>query len=193
MALSLSHQALLPLCMCVCVGEGELCAISGLNFKRSSNFHTIFRLRSFALSWQRRSLSGSVCTSQQPIPAAVPCPLPLSLALPWLTVLCSLALVQSLTVAAPSRVVLFTSSPAPVATFATEIFQTLATRQAWCGERWEVCCAVVRCGGAVGWGLLAEGWPLPFGHTAVSVLRRITVTLSFLLPHFRRTHTQTQP
>lgn len=38
---------------------------------------------------------------------------------------------------------------------------------------------------------MAEGWPLPFGHTAVSVLRRITVTLSFLLPHFRRTHTHT--
>lgn len=66
--------------------------------------------------------------SLAPVPA--PCP-----ALLWLTVLCSLALVQSLTVAAPTRVVLFTSSPAPVATFATEIFQTLATRQAWCGER----------------------------------------------------------
>lgn len=54
-------------------------------------------------------------------------------------------------------------------------------------------CAVLWCGVV---GLLVEGcWlrggPLPFGHTAVSVLRRITVTLSFLLPHFRRTHTHT--
>lgn len=88
---------------------------------------------------------------------------------------------------------LFTSSPAPVATLATEIFQTLATRQA-CGVAG---CAVVRsvvallpCGGADGCRRVAgrrEVVPTPFGHTAVSVLRRITVTLSFLLPHFRRT------
>lgn len=48
------------------------------------------------------------------------------------------------------------------------------------------------CGGADGWWSgKREVVPLPppllFGHRAVSVLRRITVTLSFLLPHFRRT------
>lgn len=89
----------------------------------------------FALlhSRQRRSLSASSARVNSPFQLQCP-PLSLSPALLWLTVLCSLALVQSLTVAAPTRVVLFTSSPAPVATFATEIFQTLATLQA-CGER----------------------------------------------------------
>lgn len=75
-ALALTNLCWLCVCVCVCGGEGELCAISGLNFKRSSNFHTIFRLRSFALSTATLAL-GLVCTSQQPIPAPVPAPVPL--------------------------------------------------------------------------------------------------------------------
>lgn len=51
-------------------------AISGLNFKRSSNFHTIFRLRSFALSTgaarSRPSQPESTPTTAHPLPPVAP-------------------------------------------------------------------------------------------------------------------------
>lgn len=125
--------ALTSLCVCVYVGEKESCVPFPASISKEAQISTQFSGFALLHSRQRRSLSASSARVNSPF--QLQC-LPLSLcpALPWLTVLCSLALVQSLTVAAPTRVVLFTSSPAPVATFATEIFQTLATRQA-CGER----------------------------------------------------------
>lgn len=132
-SLSLSPTFVGSVYVCVCVGEKESCVPFPASISKEAQISTQFSGFALLHSRQRRSLSASSARVNSPF--QLQC-LPLSLcpALPWLTVLCSLALVQSLTVAAPTRVVLFTSSPAPVATFATEIFQTLATRQA-CGER----------------------------------------------------------
>lgn len=131
-ALALTNLCWLCVCVCVC-GEKESCVPFPASISKEAQISTQFSGFALLHSRQRRSLSASSARVNSPF--QLQClPLFLCPALPWLTVLCSLALVQSLTVAAPTRVVLFTSSPAPVATFATEIFQTLATRQA-CGER----------------------------------------------------------
>lgn len=146
--------------MCVW-GEGELCAISGLNFKRSSNFHTIFRLRSFALSTATLAL-GLVCTSQQPIPAPVPAPVPQPCSAladsPLLVGTCSVTHSSS----SDSSCAFHIFACASCHLCHRNISNTCHSTGVWWEVRSVLCCAMVWWGcwlRVVGWGVARPLWP----------------------------------